>query len=78
MTTAAGYDLIDSPPNSHFQFQPETPGNFSEGGLGRPAGGRREGAMGKAFPYPVAHGLVLCPVSAVGRRSVTLGPERQR
>ena len=32
--------------------------------------------MGKAFPYPVARGLVLCPVSAVGRRSVTLGQER--
>lgn len=32
--------------------------------------------MGKAFPYPVSRGLVLCPVSAVSRRSVTLGQER--
>ena len=32
--------------------------------------------MGKAFPYPACRGLVLCPVSAVGRRSVTLGQER--
>jgi len=32
--------------------------------------------MGKAFPYPVSRSSVLCPVSAVGRRSVTLGQER--
>lgn len=34
--------------------------------------------MGKAFPYPEIPGLVLCPMPAVGRRSVALGPERQR
>lgn len=32
--------------------------------------------MGKAIPYPVSHGSVLCPETAVGRRSVALGPER--
>lgn len=33
--------------------------------------------MGKAFPYPGGYrDSVLCPVSAVGCRSVTLGPER--
>jgi len=42
-------------------------------GRDRPARERREGEMGKAIPYPVSHGSVLCPEPAVGRRSVDQG-----
>lgn len=32
--------------------------------------------MGKAFPYPAMNWIGALPASAVGRRSVALGPER--
>ena len=76
MTTAACCVLTTCPPNSLLKIPPKDSRQLHPLADARQPEGEGREQMGKAFPYPATRGLVLCPVSAVGRRSVTLGQER--